>query len=177
MSPSQWGPPTWIFLHVLAEQVKPESWPIIGQPLVSIIKNEICGHLPCPECSQHAKNFWSNVVVANLRSPTDLKNLLYVFHNKVNQRKGYRQFRYNDLQYYGSRGVIESFNAFAKVFNTHGNMNLINESFHRNMALSNIRKFLMSNIQHFNVMGTGSASSGSQTKMVNAPQPSQSTKI
>ena len=31
MSPSQWGPPTWMFIHTLAEKVKDEEFPKIGQ--------------------------------------------------------------------------------------------------------------------------------------------------
>ena len=108
MSPSPWGPPTWIFIHTLAEKIKDESFPIVGQHVImSII--QICNHLPCPECAQHAKEFWSKVKISSIKTKTDLVNVLFVFHNIVNKRKGLRPFKYDSLKYYQSRNVIERF--------------------------------------------------------------------
>jgi len=151
MSPNQWGPPTWIFMHTLAEKIKDSSYPAIGKQLIHFL-TAICKNLPCPECSQHAKEFWAKVKVQNINSRQDLVSLLFVFHNMVNRRKGLKPFKYEDLQYYKTRGIIETFNIFARNFTTQGNMNLINESFHRNMMLSNLRTWLMNNIQHFNLL-------------------------
>ena len=150
MSPSQWGPPTWIFMHTLAEKIKEDSFAIIGHNLILVII-QICNNLPCPECAQHAKQFWANVKISNIKNRTDLINLLYVFHNTVNKRKRNQLLRYPDLQYYRTRNIIETYNAFSKNFNTKGNMNLINESFHRNLMLKKLRQWLMSNIAHFNL--------------------------
>ena len=42
MSPSQWGPPTWMFIHTLAEKVKEDSFAIIGnQIIVNIIQRKM----------------------------------------------------------------------------------------------------------------------------------------
>jgi len=150
MSPNQWGPPTWIFMHTIAEKIKDSSFPLIGKQLIQVLIN-ICNNLPCPDCTTHAKQFWAKVNIQNLKSREDLINLLYVFHNTVNKRKSQPMFKYQDLQYYKGRGIIETFNIFARNFTTRGNMNLINESFHRNMMLSNLRTWLMSNLNHFNV--------------------------
>jgi hypothetical protein len=150
MSPSQWGPPTWMFLHTLAEKVKDESFPIIGPQIIANII-QICSLLPCPECADHAKKFWGNVGTSNLNTKADLINLLYVFHNTVNKRKKMPAFRYDNLHYYGSKSVVESFNWFAKNFNTNGNMNFISESFHRNRFLSKLRQWFLSNIMHFHL--------------------------
>jgi hypothetical protein len=150
MSPSQWGPPTWIFIHTLAEKIKESSFPIIG-PHVILLILQICNNLPCPDCAQHAKQFWSNVKLANIKTKTDLINVLFVFHNTVNKRKFLPAFKYNNLQYYNSTSIIQTFNIFSKNFTTKGNMNLINESFHRNMLLSSLRTWLMTNLIHFNL--------------------------
>jgi hypothetical protein len=150
MSPSQWGPPTWIFLHTLAEKIKDESFAAIGPNLVLLI-TRICNNLPCPECAQHAKVFWAKVRLQNIKNKTDLINLLYVFHNTVNKRKRLPLFKYTDLQYYKTRSVVEAYNAFSRNFNTKGNMNLINESFHRGLMLKGLRQWLMENIQYFNL--------------------------
>ena len=69
MSPSQWGPPTWIFLHTLVAKIKDEQFPVIGQQVIANII-QICLFLPCPECSVHAKQFWANVVTKNINNST-----------------------------------------------------------------------------------------------------------
>jgi len=148
MSPNQWGPPTWMFLHTMAEKIKEESFPIIGQQLIVNIM-QICRFLPCPDCAEHAKQFWSNVSISNLKSKSDLINLLYVFHNTINKRKKQPAFKYDNLNYYSTKSVIESFNWFAKNFNTKGNMNLLTESFHRARLLTALRQWFLSNIHHF----------------------------
>lgn len=150
MSPNNWGPPTWVFLHTLCEKIKDESFPIIGNSLISFIIN-ICNNLPCPDCSQHSKLFWSKVNKNNIKHKVDLINILFVFHNVVNKRKTYAPFKYQDLQYYKTRNVIETYNSFSRNFNTKGNMKLLTESFHRNMMMSSLKKWLMGNLIHFNL--------------------------
>lgn len=150
MSPTYWGPSTWTFMHTLASKIKDESFPIIGPNLILILI-QICNNLPCPECAQHAKQFWTKVKTANIKNKTDLSNLLFVFHNMVNKRRKTRPFRYENLQYYETRNVIETYNAFSRNFNTNGNMNLINESFHRNIMLSQLRTWMIANSKHFTI--------------------------
>ena len=67
----------------------------------------------------------------------------------VNKRKQSQPFKYDNLQYYETRNIIETYNSFSRNFNTRGNMNLINESFHRNMMLASLRTWVMSNLAHF----------------------------
>jgi hypothetical protein len=148
MSPSQWGPPTWIFMHTLAEKVKEDQFPIIGQQLIANIR-QICFNLPCPDCAEHSRTFWSKVKVGNIRSKTDLINLLYVFHNCVNKRKNYGPFKYESLAFYKSQNMVNAFNRFAQNFNTKGNMKLLTDSFHRGRLLTSLRGWLMSNIKNF----------------------------
>jgi hypothetical protein len=150
MSPSTWGPPTWIFMHTIAEKIKEESFPQIGQQLILILK-QICNHLPCPECSLHAKSFWANVNVVNIKNKTDLINILYMFHNMVNKRKKTPAFNYDDLACYKEKKLVDTYNTFSRNFNTNGNMKLINESFHRNMMLTSLRSWLTGNLSHFNL--------------------------
>ena len=148
MSPSQWGPPTWIFLHTLVAKIKDEQFPVIGQQVIANII-QICLFLPCPECSVHAKQFWSNVVTKNINNKQDLINLMFVFHNAVNKRRNVRPFRYIDLQYYNTLKLIDTFNDFARNYNTNGNMKLLTESFHRSRLLHSLRGWLMGNLPNF----------------------------
>ena len=146
-----WGPPTWIFLHTLAEKVKESSFPLINHQLIKKII-EICNNLPCPECTNHAKAFWSKVDVIKIQTKQDLINLLFMFHNIVNKRKHLHQFKYENLSKYSSLKLIQTYNDFTKKFNTNGNMNLINESFHRKLMLISLRRWLMVNISHFDIL-------------------------
>jgi len=148
MSPSQWGPPTWIFIHTLVAKIKEEQFSVVAQQVISHII-QICLFLPCPECSVHAKQFWANVNIKNIQTKQDLVNLLFVFHNSVNKRRNVKPFKYVDLQYYNTLKLIETFNNFARNFNTNGNMKLINESFHRSRLLQSIRGWLMVNLSNF----------------------------
>ena len=143
-----WGPSTWLFMHTLAAKLKESSFNVVGPHLIHVFI-QICNNLPCPECSQHSKQFWSKVKTNNIKNKTDIINLLFVFHNIVNQRKNYKPFKYENLKYYETKNVIETYNTFSKNFNTRGNMNLINESFHRNMMLTSLKTWMMSNINHF----------------------------
>jgi len=151
MSPSDWGPPTWIFMHTLVEKVKDTSFPLISQQLIKVLI-QICNNLPCPDCTNHAKHFWSNVNSNNIKTKQDLINLMYVFHNSVNKRKNSKAFKYDDLEKYKRLQLISVYNNFTKKFNTNGNMNLINESFHRNLMLTSLRKWMMVNISHFDIL-------------------------
>jgi hypothetical protein len=135
-------------MHTLAAKLKESSFNVIGSHLIQVF-TQICNNLPCPECSQHSKLFWSKVKINNIKNKTDIINLLYVFHNIVNQRKNYKAFKYENLKYYETKNVIDTYNTFSKNFNTRGNMNLINESFHRNMMLTSLKKWMMTNINHF----------------------------
>jgi hypothetical protein len=148
MSPSQWGPPTWLFMHTLVEKVKEESYPIIGGQIITNII-QICANLPCPDCADHSKIFWSKVKICNIKTKQDLINLIFVFHNTVNKRKQLAPFKYDDLQYYKSKNIINTFNTFSANFNTKGNMKLLTESFHRGRLVVFLRNWLIGNIVHF----------------------------
>jgi hypothetical protein len=137
-------------MHTLAAKIKETSFPVIGPSLILVLI-QICNNLPCPECAQHAKEFWSKVKTANIKTKDDLINLLFVFHNIVNKRKQLQPFKHENISYYKTRNVVHTYNSFSRNFNTRGNMNLINESFRRNIMLSSLRTWLMTNLIHFDL--------------------------
>jgi hypothetical protein len=150
MSPSYWGPNTWAFFHTLTIKIKEESFPTIGPALIAIVR-KICMHLPCPECASHAKEFWGNVNVANIKTKTDFMNLIFVFHNMVNRRKKMPLFLYDQLiPTYESKNLVQVYREFVRTFHTRGNMQLLNEAFHRNVMLSQLKVWMTMNMQHFN---------------------------
>jgi len=149
MSPNQWGPPTWTLFHTIAEKMNEEAFPVLMPQFIFFLKR-ICSVLPCPECSQHATQFWKNINVAGIKTKTDLKNMLFLFHNIVNKRKGKPLFindSINDL--YKDQNIINVFNQFVAVYQTKGNMQLLADSFQRKLLLVPFKQWVMSNIQHF----------------------------
>jgi hypothetical protein len=137
-----------MFIHTLAEKVKDDEFPKIGQQIIANIQ-QICYNLPCPDCADHSRIFWSKVKVGNIQNKTDLVNLLYVFHNCINKRKKLGPFKYSNLAFYKTQSVVDTFNNFARNFNTKGNMKLLTESFHRGRLLTSLKGWLMANINAF----------------------------
>jgi hypothetical protein len=91
-----WGRPTWIFLHTLAEKVNEEHFDTLKTQLYDFII-QICHNLPCPICANHARQYMKNVNFNNITTKQGLKKMLFDFHNTVNQRKSYPQFKITDL--------------------------------------------------------------------------------
>lgn len=149
MSPTNWGPPTWTFLHTMAEKIREDAFAELGGQLITMCV-QICAHLPCPECAAHARSFWRNVNAKNVKSKIDLIHILFVFHNAVNKRKGVPAFPYEQLRAkYAREPLVATYNAFTKNFHTRGNMTLIADAFHRGMMTAKLRSWLMRNLKKF----------------------------
>ncbi len=82
MSKKQWGNATWFMFHTLAEKIKPEH-PEEIRALLSYITN-ICVNLPCPYCSQHARNNIAQCRPNMVKTKDDLKIFVWQLHNRVN---------------------------------------------------------------------------------------------
>ena len=117
--PELWGPATWTLFHVLAEKVNENIYPRIVGQLFDVIK-KICSALPCPECAQDAMQFLAKVKIHELKSKADFKNMIYVFHNYVNNKKGKPLFKYNNLDIYKNYHIVSVFNrkyeTFSRIF-------------------------------------------------------------
>lgn len=94
-----WGPPTWTLLHIIPEKIDPDKFVKYKDSIIRLIVT-ICSNLPCPNCSQHASEYMKRVNFIAIKTPEDLKKMLFVFHNSVNQRKGYAQYSYDDMNKY-----------------------------------------------------------------------------
>ena len=133
---SRWGPPTWIFFHTLAEKINEEKYSIIFPQVVAILK-QICKNLPCPDCSNHATQFLEKVNFANIKTKSDFKNIMYIFHNMVNRRKRRPPFD------------ITAYNNFIAEFHTSGNLKLLADSFQRKIIVNELKKWMTLNIRFF----------------------------
>jgi len=149
----KWGPPTWNFLHTIAEKIKDEEYPRIGTELVNYIVR-IINYLPCPDCSKHASDYINKRVPPyKFQTKEGLKEVLYYLHNYVNTRTNKPTPGIEILnrykQKYTANDVVNTFNMFARVYNTKGNMNFIMESYHRNRLMNELKQWIMLNIKSF----------------------------
>jgi hypothetical protein len=110
-----WGPAIWFLLHTMAEKVKPELFSSIRVELLNNIYS-ICVNLPCPLCSNHAKEYLDKINFNTIQTKNDLKLLLFHFHNEVNKRKNYGLFSREELDEKYSRAntvnIIHNFMIF-----------------------------------------------------------------
>ena len=149
MSPPEvWGPPTWSFIHLLSIRIKDNLDADIYRSVFKFIQL-ICKHLPCPSCAQDATSFLSKIKLSDIRSKKKLLNTIFLFHNYVNKKTYKPMFPYNKLNNYYKSDFNVSILNFFKVYNTNGNMSLINESFHRKLIMKDIKKWIKNNIIHY----------------------------
>jgi hypothetical protein len=143
-----WGPAVWTLFHTLAERVHEDAYPFISAQLFNQIV-QICKVLPCPDCSTDASIFLKKINISTIKTKTDFKNLIYLFHNYVNAKKRKPLFNVINLDMYKYYKLIPVVNNFLSKFNTKGNMNLINESFQRSLVQNNFKKWLIDNLRAF----------------------------
>ena len=146
--PNVWGPAVWTLFHTLSEKVSEEAYPFIKFQLFSQIRR-ICGFLPCPECSADATKFLAKININDLKTKIDFKNVFYLFHNWVNAKKHKPLFNYSNLSSYNNYGIIPVINNFIHKYNTHGNMNLIAESFQRKLVVNEFKSWITKNFLAF----------------------------
>lgn len=91
-----WGKPTWYFFHVLAEKIRDEEFANVRADILDIVYS-IATNLPCPDCANHAKTYLDQINFNTIQTKDDLKHMLFVFHNFVNERKGYNMFSLDEL--------------------------------------------------------------------------------
>ena len=149
MSPPEvWGPSIWMFFHTITSKIKDGLDVNVYKGLFRIIKT-ICKHLPCPTCSQDATLFLSKINDDTISSKQKLINNIYIFHNYVNTKKKKKLFNYNMMLNYNRVDLAGAIRRFIRAYNTHGNMNLINESFQRQLAIKEFKRWLRANISAF----------------------------
>ena len=146
----KWGEPTWYFFHTLAEKVKEEHFAEIRIELLNMI-NMICNNLPCPVCTEHAKQYMNGVNFNTIKTKTDLKWMLFHFHNEVNKRKGYPQ--YNQLlldEKYSQAITTNIIHNFISVYeNRTRGFKLLADELQRTRVIQILKTWLVANITKF----------------------------
>ena len=146
--PEVWGPPIWLFFHTITAKVKDDLDINVYKGLFRIIKT-ICKNLPCPTCSSDATLFLSKINEDVINSKQKLINNIYIFHNYVNSKNKKKLFNYNMILNYNQLDLALTIRQFIRAYNTQGNMNLISESFQRQLAVKEFRRWMRTNITAF----------------------------
>ena len=151
MSPPEiWGPAVWALLHTLTEKVVDNRPPILYVGLFNTIKM-ICSNLPCPTCAEDSSRFLAKVPLDKVNTKQGIKNMIYILHNYVNNKKRKQPFNFKDLDsLYKKKELLSVINLFCKKYNTKGNMQLLTESFRRQIALKGFIKWIKQHAIYFN---------------------------
>jgi hypothetical protein len=146
--PEIWGPAIWKLFHTLSEKMNENAYNIVASQLYNHIVR-ICNFLPCPECATDASQFLAKIQIKNIKNKTQFKNTFYIFHNYVNVKKRKPLFNYSNIVLYKNFNVVNIFQDFINVYNTKGNMKLLNESFQRQLVIKDFTNWFRSYIRVF----------------------------
>jgi len=145
-----WGPAIWFLLHTLAEKIKEDAFLNIRVELLNNIY-AICTHLPCPICSEHAKEYLGKINFNTITTKLQLKYILFNFHNEVNKRKGYVIFNIDELnEKYLKANTINIIQNFMIHFkDKHRSPKLMADDLQRARIASSLQEWFRRNIIHF----------------------------
>jgi hypothetical protein len=146
---SIWGPTTWNFLHTLCKSINNDNPKFILNVLDVI--TEICKNLPCPDCSDHATEYFKKVKRSMIVTKHDLSYIIFVLHNIVNQRKKKEIFKFDNMDIYDNNNLIDSYNKFIFNFHTNNNMKLLMNSFKRKLFIEQLKKWIYENVKNKNL--------------------------
>ena len=144
MSINKWGPAVWLLFHTIVEKIKEPDNTRLCRELFYQIKN-ICKFLPCPDCASHASSNLANVNISMINNKTDLKQILFIFHNSVNIRKKKSLFSLDALNKYTYANLSMVIYNFKMNYNSTRNMRLMGDTFQRTLVISQFDKWLKIN--------------------------------
>lgn len=146
-----WGEPTWFLLHTLAQKVKDDRFQQIRGELLDTIFS-ICSNLPCPDCAEHAKMYLNRVNFNTIQTKDDLKNMLFMFHNTVNQNKNFPIFPYSALDDKYSKAITINiiYNFMNSFMKKSKSIRMIANDSYRERIAGSLKKWFNQNIQAFN---------------------------
>ena len=140
--PDVWGPAVWILFHTLAEKVSDINFNKINGSLLNMIKL-ISKNLQCPYCAEDATRFLAKITIAKISSKQEFKNILYLFHNYVNNKKTKPLLNFKELDnLYKHKNLSKVIINFIRKYNTKGNMQLLTESFQRQFVIAEFKKWI-----------------------------------
>ena len=147
-----WGPAVWYLFHTLAEKIKNELFSSIRIELLNNIYS-ISVNLPCPMCATHAKEYLDKINFNHIQTKTELKNMLFHFHNDVNKRKNIPVFPREELDEKYSKAVtMNIINNFMHHFqDKYRSPKLIANDLQRRRIVGILKDWFRRNISNFNM--------------------------
>lgn len=146
-----WGPNIWFFFHGLAEKINEDKFNENKENLIEIIKI-ICNNLPCPECSNDAKQLINKTNFNIINTKEDFKKYIFNFHNHINKKIGNPTFIYENLdEKYCKINIFIAFNNLIQIFSMNSkNPKLMQNSMVRQSSIKNIYNLFNSIKNHLN---------------------------
>jgi len=144
MSINNWGPAVWLLFHVIIEKIKDIDNVLFCRDLFNQIRN-ICKYLPCPDCAKHASIFLANVNINKINSKTDLKQIIFIFHNSVNTRKNKELFCFDELNKYTNVNLNAVLYNFKRNYLLNVNMKLLADNLQRKIIITKLYSWLNNN--------------------------------
>ena len=146
----KWGQPTWFLFHALAQKIREENFQQVRKELLDIIYT-ICTNLPCPDCAAHATKYISAINFNRIQTKEQLKDMLFIFHNTVNERKGFPMFNRGDLdaQYSAAKLVPIIQNFLVHFRDKHASIHMIANDMHRARMSNTLTAWFQSNLKYF----------------------------
>jgi hypothetical protein len=151
MSIKEWGPITWYLFHTLAEKIKDEYFEQERSNIIDHIFS-IAANLPCPECKQHAVSNLKFVDKTKIKTKENLKDFLFQFHNKVNEKTKKPSFPKEKLNEKYKYAVLNNITfKFLEIWSKKsGNMHmLLSNSMNKTNVLSSFLNWYNTNIFKF----------------------------
>jgi hypothetical protein len=116
-----WGPNIWFFFHALAEKINENKFINNKSSLIELIKI-VSSNLPCPECSNDAKEILNKTNFNVINTKEDFKKYIFNFHNHVNKKIGNPIFLYKDLdEKYSKINIYITFKNLIRIFSQNSN--------------------------------------------------------
>lgn len=149
MSKQEWGNSVWFLFHGLATKIKPE-YPNEYNNILSLFI-QMCGHLPCPDCKMHATHTNKSANLHKITSNEALKDYLWQFHNRVNNRLRKPHFTKNEHdKLYNTVKIPMLIKPFYTALTARGVASSMMHAFHRKRVVDKIVSYIKKNIYKYN---------------------------
>jgi hypothetical protein len=111
------------------------------------------------------------IKIESIKTKTDFKNIIYVYHNWVNAKLKKPLYLASNIDTYNNMSIITVYNNFVSVFNT-TNVRLMSENLQRKSLITYIHSWILRNLKYYIQMRPSvSLQLSTPTKPVVIPEP------
>ena len=147
MKTAEWGPITWLFIHVIVEKIIESQFHSCKKDIFEIIIT-IVNMLPCPFCREWAVGYLKSNPLSKCNSKQELKLFIYKMHNAVNAKLNKPIALEEDLERYKQYQLTRVYVYYIN-FYTKGRISKLEYGFNKILAINNIKRILVSNTNNF----------------------------